>query len=789
MADLLTVEDLQAAKQDDTFHAEVITGKVGGAATGASIDYATHARTGQVQKTLPAIMRDNGVRNVGLFVGGVTFTAISDVAYDGSGNGWIYLGDYPFTATAGTVPSEPTYKQVSVKSHNYLTDRDAVGAHDTIYRRSTTVAEIGSGVFSVGDILEITDRANAQFDVVSGGTADGYSILDAGNGNTAVYSVSSDGVNLLAIGAVPYESGSKIENAAINDIVFALGIDLGWNTQTRTYTNGFHFCVSQKFIVKQLSPVDVWPYTNNQELSFNSIIENIGTDYWLKVESQSAPIYINEQRGEGSAKGIYVTKQGDSNIRVGTSRGLKVEYNNAFSHTIHPGLFVGSDISLNLDGSNAIKVIGGRIGGNFTLSDTDDTTSDIGVNISQGTANMIVGTNVEYCKKTNDSWGIVDNGVCTYINGGYLESCSGGLIKASGRNGRFDIQTFATGVYAQKGIQDTGVNNWFFVQTTDTYGYPNSDNNNSTLSFVYPALSYQFNQTSRLNGPNKHLSVEPIISKWNKLQSSSRFEASIWSYAPIAGFSGHSVNYNAEGSVQKGFPIALELNLPVQDSSDKQFSISQSGAHLTMTAGNIFTAGAYFRCLSGKVDVMIKVLVDDNYYTHRFSLSSASDGSNTDVWQALQTQLDVAATSPTLNILFRPTENSVIRVFGVSLYEFTDVGAVPPSDSTRADEVKLATDNESVMSNGAFINGNLRCKELFLGTSDPLTEFNSPLYITGLSQTLPSPSRTKGKIAIFKNIGGSPITISGSIDGGASYPLAAQEKVTLFSTGSEYYSI
>ena len=213
MADLLTVEDLQAAKQDDTFHAEVITGKVGGAATGASIDYATHARTGQVQKTLPAIMRDNGVQNVGFFADGVTFTTITDIAYDSNGDGWVYLGAYPFTASAGTVPSEPTYKQVSVKSHNYLTDRDAVGAHDTIYRRKTTVAEIESGVFSVGDRLEVTDRNNASFDVISGGTSDGYSVLDAGNGNTAVLSERNTKRSVIATGAVG--DGVTSDSAAI----------------------------------------------------------------------------------------------------------------------------------------------------------------------------------------------------------------------------------------------------------------------------------------------------------------------------------------------------------------------------------------------------------------------------------------------------------------------------------------------------------------------------------------------------------------------------------------------
>ena len=58
--DVLSLEDLKTAKLHQTFEAEVITGKSGGVATGASIDYATNPVTGQVQKTMPAILRDVG---------------------------------------------------------------------------------------------------------------------------------------------------------------------------------------------------------------------------------------------------------------------------------------------------------------------------------------------------------------------------------------------------------------------------------------------------------------------------------------------------------------------------------------------------------------------------------------------------------------------------------------------------------------------------------------------------------------------------------------------------------
>lgn len=58
--DVLSLVDLQTAKKHQIFEAEVITGKAGGVAGGADIDYATNPVTGQVQKTMPAILRDIG---------------------------------------------------------------------------------------------------------------------------------------------------------------------------------------------------------------------------------------------------------------------------------------------------------------------------------------------------------------------------------------------------------------------------------------------------------------------------------------------------------------------------------------------------------------------------------------------------------------------------------------------------------------------------------------------------------------------------------------------------------
>lgn len=106
--DVLSLADLQTAKKHQIFEAEVITGKSGGVAGGADIDYATNAVTGQTQKTLPAVLRDAGFSPVSWdFSTGGTLT-INDrdkVVYDPVSQTWYsYAGTLPVVVPAGFNP-------------------------------------------------------------------------------------------------------------------------------------------------------------------------------------------------------------------------------------------------------------------------------------------------------------------------------------------------------------------------------------------------------------------------------------------------------------------------------------------------------------------------------------------------------------------------------------------------------------------------------------------------------------------------------------------------------------
>lgn len=106
--DVLSLEDLKTAKKHHLFEAEVITGKQGGVAGGADIDYATNQVTGQTQKTLPAVLRDAGFSPVSwdFTTGGVLTTSDrGKVVYDPVSQTWYsYVGTLPVTVPAGFNP-------------------------------------------------------------------------------------------------------------------------------------------------------------------------------------------------------------------------------------------------------------------------------------------------------------------------------------------------------------------------------------------------------------------------------------------------------------------------------------------------------------------------------------------------------------------------------------------------------------------------------------------------------------------------------------------------------------
>ncbi|AFO12374.1 tailspike protein [Salmonella phage wksl3] len=108
----MSLNDLQVAKKHQIFEAEVITGKQGGVAGGANIDYATNQVTGQTQKTLPAVLRDVGFSpaSFNFTTGGTLGADDADKAVlwpkedGGDGNYYAWRGPLPKVIPAASTP-------------------------------------------------------------------------------------------------------------------------------------------------------------------------------------------------------------------------------------------------------------------------------------------------------------------------------------------------------------------------------------------------------------------------------------------------------------------------------------------------------------------------------------------------------------------------------------------------------------------------------------------------------------------------------------------------------------
>ena len=187
--DVLSLEDLQTAKKHQIFEAEVITGKVGGVAGGATIDTATNPVTGQTQQTLPSILADLGfdVQPWTSSTGGVLASANQVFLNDtpgslGLGDYYAWGGTFPKTVPAGTDPALPTSDYIMRSSRFAGTQaREALRRSyaEAGYNLVDGSFEAGGTLVNVNDVL-LQERTGKAFTGPAGAVAAGTNPLTGG---------------------------------------------------------------------------------------------------------------------------------------------------------------------------------------------------------------------------------------------------------------------------------------------------------------------------------------------------------------------------------------------------------------------------------------------------------------------------------------------------------------------------------------------------------------------------------------------------------------------------------
>lgn len=290
--DVLSLADLQTAKKHQIFEAEVITGKSGGVAGGADIDYATNPVTGQTQKTLPAVLRDAGFSPVSWdFSTGGTLT-VNDrdkVVYDPVSKTWYsYVGTLPVVVPAAFNP----VGDADWKPQTDPNLRDELGQYSPY--SFDKVSDIFSGVTASGAAISL--KTGDQI-ITSGGTVwevlvdspstlahlnnkRPYNVIDFGADNTGAEDSTSA---FVSAGSCDVPAGTYTINDNLNDLYYIDGpVTIKGNGTVKLISKD-----TQSSLCGTPYDIDATPGGNIYPSAFSSFSANSGEYLRLPVMTRS----------------------------------------------------------------------------------------------------------------------------------------------------------------------------------------------------------------------------------------------------------------------------------------------------------------------------------------------------------------------------------------------------------------------------------------------------------------------------------------------------------------------
>jgi len=140
------------------------------------------------------------------FATGGTITSNAQTIADASNNEWIYTLDIPsggFVVAPGTVPSPPTYKQVSYSEASNVSFSESGNVEIALRDRAPymTISEARASALNVDQYVRLTDRGGLWIVRGAGLIADGFSIISLPSGGALEY-VIEDNVQAKHLGVI-----------------------------------------------------------------------------------------------------------------------------------------------------------------------------------------------------------------------------------------------------------------------------------------------------------------------------------------------------------------------------------------------------------------------------------------------------------------------------------------------------------------------------------------------------------------------------------------------------------
>lgn len=441
------------------------------------------------------------------------------------------------------------------------------------------------------------------------------------------------------------------------------------------------------------------------------------------MQSQIARLTIGWLDGPGYTGGTLVGAkalgQGGNVITISQISGFRTgfEFNQSYSNTLSLGWVDDCIIGVDFVSSNANVIphmhVGGRYStGNPPIGLIDPTTCEIGVRVGLGCgANVIQGT-IEYCRRSSESIGLLDNGSGTRFSG-YTETCSGWNVYGAGKSGYYEV-------LAGGKTQRADASGYFVGDTCHLHFKTQIDNYNAvpgspgTESLEFLALQKLVTSgTGIITGPNGFSTfIRNTHNARNVVKDSALLTGSSWTTSATGGASWTGVAAASNVSMaDAGYLTSTQIVLPALAADDAIYRKGQAG--LLLQTGPV-SFGYFVLCTAGSAEIKIRVVKSDGTLQSQHD-TMVGAGSNFLRVGSTFTYIGADDSDATMEITFRSAEGATLFFVNPFLVNRTS-SYYPPINTGATSRVVLSgkeIDGNAVY-NGLRVSGMVQgsCSEL-----------------------------------------------------------------------------
>ncbi|EPG9672818.1 phage head-binding domain-containing protein [Citrobacter freundii] len=325
--------------------------------------------------------------------------------------------------------------------------------------------------------------------------------------------------------------------------------------------------------------------------------------------------------------------------------------------------------------SNA-NVIYGKIGGQFSESQIDPSTCEVGVTFDASSNTNEVMANIEYCRRTANSRPFVDDGSTNKFYG-YIESCSlQGLV--NGDNSRYQIKNGGSNVYTDFGYELYGNQSSIELLDSDVEnGVPVGTGNSTIVYKKLQACMSKSSQSEVISRGSKE--ILPVGRATQYVINSNDLATASWNLSLGGEASADDLTISSsllnEGNSNRYRYGTKIIASKAASSPDDYYNITQN---LTATFTADISFGIALRVISGDVDFFLKIqsTTGNIQYSKAFRLTGS--GKITEHFHSIPTQY-VDSDTYSVQLQIRTWKPSDIEIFNIHLCNAANIESAPAS--------------------------------------------------------------------------------------------------------------